>query len=162
MPREFVLQVDGEVGGKGRPRTRIGYAAGKPIAFIYPDPDSAKTERLIKGLAFAAFHAQFGSGKFEGPVELTIEFWLRRPVSWSRKQCESAAGFYSTAKPDLDNRAKLVMDAFNDVVWIDDSQVSDLIVRKRYSHEGRAFVLVRVRERVVDSENDLLGRAKAT
>lgn len=159
MRREFHMVIDGEVGGKGRPRTRIFYAGGKPMATIYPDPDSAKFERLIKGLAFAAMHRQ---PMFEGPVEVEMVFWLKRPKSWTRKQCEAASGFYSTAKPDCDNRAKLIMDAFNEVVWEDDSQVSDLIVRKRYARDGRAHVDVWVREQVLDAENDLLARADAS
>lgn len=139
------MTLDGEVGGKGRPRTRIIYQGQRAVPVIYPDPDSAKVERLIKGLAFAAMHRK---PIFEGPVEITIEVYLKRPVSWPRHRCESVFGFFATGKPDVDNQQKLWFDAFNKVVWNDDSQVSDVIFRRRFAPDGRAHVDVTVRELV--------------
>ena len=44
-------------------------------------------------------------------------------------------------KPDLDNLVKMVMDALNGVVWLDDSQVHQLIVGKGYSSEPKTTVI---------------------
>jgi Holliday junction resolvase RusA-like endonuclease len=129
MARQFRLDIRDDVGGKGRPRTRIVYSGGKPVAVIYPDPESAKTEKLIKGLAFVKM---VGQPMFEGPVELKIEIFLPRPKSWTRKKCASPSGFFATVKPDVDNVAKLIADAFNKTVWTDDTQIADLVVRRRH------------------------------
>jgi Holliday junction resolvase RusA-like endonuclease len=178
MPRDFVLHIPGEVGGKGRPRTRIIFPAsgfvpdkseiqaalagpgwldklrhwfsGKPIATIYPDPDSAREERMIKGLAYAAMR---GQALFDCPVELTVEVYRNHPKSWPRRMKESAAGLFCTGKPDVDNLVKLIGDAFNETVWRDDSLIADLIVRRRFA-DFPPSVVVRVKE-LVRSEADL-------
>ena len=49
-----------------------------------------------------------------------------------------------TGRPDLDNIVKLYADAFNSVVWRDDSQVVRVVSEKRYS--DRPGVLVTVME----------------
>lgn len=43
---------------------------------------------------------------------------------------------HDTAKPDIDNIAKLVMDALNGVAWADDSQVTSLICQKCIRERG--------------------------
>lgn len=155
MPREFILHLDGEVGGKGRPRTRIISTGGKPFATIYPDPESAKMEKLIKGLAFAKMA---GRPLWECPVELTIEVFLNQPPSWSKAKRAAASGYFATVKPDVDNVAKLICDAFNKTVWLDDTQVADLVVRRRYT-DHKPSVVVTVKELVrPDSQDDLLNR----
>lgn len=44
---------------------------------------------------------------------------------------------------DLDNAAKLVLDALNGIAWDDDSQVSELHVRRVRADEAGTWVLVR-------------------
>ena len=39
--------------------------------------------------------------------------------------------FFHGSAPDLDNMAKPILDALKDVIYDDDSQVSDLVFRKR-------------------------------
>ena len=179
MSRDFVLHIPGEVGGKGRPRTRIIYQGehspvkeevekilseprwldrlralfnARPLATIYPDPDSAHEERMIKGLAYGAMA---GRPLFEGPVELTVEVFRNHPKSWTQGARDSARGFFCMGKPDVDNLVKLIGDAFNETVWKDDSQISDLVVRRRFT-EHPPSVAVRVAELVRQDKKDLL------
>lgn len=155
MGRSFVLHIPGEVGAKGRPRSRIITPhGGKPFVSIYPDPDSAREERMVKGLAYAELR---GQAAFVGPVELTIEVFRNHPKSWSRQQREANSGFYITGKPDLDNLAKLIGDALNGVVYEDDKQISDLIVRRRFITDSPS-VVVTVTE-LVRADNDLFVRS---
>lgn len=157
MPEVFKMTIEGDVGGKGRPRTRIIYQNGKAVPVIYPDPESAKAEALIKGLVFAKRH---GKPLLEGPFEIEIEIFLPHPKSWSRAKRESAFGYYATGKPDTDNIAKLHLDALNKSLWVDDTRVSDLIVRRRYITDLDApFTQITVREQIVKAEADLLARA---
>lgn len=179
MPRDFVLHIPGEVGGKGRPRTRIIFQSdiapvkeevedalskprwldacrrmfnGRPLPVIYPDPESEHEERMVKGLAFAQMA---GRPLFEGPVELTIEVFRNQPKSWTQKARDSAAGFFATGKPDVDNVIKLIGDAFNKTVWNDDSQIADVIMRRRFT-EHMPSVVVRVASLERQDKKDLL------
>jgi Holliday junction resolvase RusA-like endonuclease len=43
---------------------------------------------------------------------------------------------------DVDNAAKAILDAMNGIVYVDDSQVCDLTVKKRYASEGYVEIKV--------------------
>lgn len=45
-----------------------------------------------------------------------------------------------TKKPDLDNLVKMVMDALNGVVWLDDSQVWQIVASKGYSDKPKTTI----------------------
>lgn len=74
-------------------------------------------------------------GLFEAPVSLDLICHVERP--------KTSKLLYP--KPDVDNYAKSVMDAFNDSgrLWKDDCQVHDLRVRKRWAEgePGVSFTL---------------------
>ena len=44
-------------------------------------------------------------------------------------------------RPDVDNYAKAVLDSCNEKVWVDDSQIVELIVTKRWSDAEGYFTL---------------------
>jgi Holliday junction resolvase RusA-like endonuclease len=56
------------------------------------------------------------------------------PAIWSMKKQRAAALGELTpiSKPDLDNVVKAIKDGCNKVAWKDDSQVIDLVAKKRY------------------------------
>ena len=43
-------------------------------------------------------------------------------------------------KPDIDNIAKVILDALNDVAYHDDTQVVSLSMQKKYSREAKVEV----------------------
>jgi Holliday junction resolvase RusA-like endonuclease len=49
-------------------------------------------------------------------------------------------------RPDIDNLMHKLTDHFNGVFWLDDSQVIDLVVRKRFARDGRTGVEIVVEE----------------
>ena len=64
------------------------------------------------------------------------------PTSISKKKKETL--HYVSKRPDIDNLAKAVMDAINQVgIWEDDSQVAHLDIRKIYSEEPRCLITIR-------------------
>lgn len=76
-----------------------------------------------------------------GPLKMEITLVLPLPHSWSKKK--KAAAKYVSVRPDLDNYAKAVLDAFNNAcVWNDDGQVAELIIRKIYGEEPKAIISV--------------------
>ena len=60
-----------------------------------------------------------------GAVKLTLKFFVKKP--------KRTKNIYPSVKPDIDNYAKLVMDALNGFLWKDDGQVIQLSVYKLYS-----------------------------
>jgi Holliday junction resolvase RusA-like endonuclease len=58
----------------------------------------------------------------------------------SKKPCTKEF-CYKPTRPDLDNLTKGTLDAFNGMLWIDDSLICDLHVAKYYRESGGGIVL---------------------
>ncbi len=113
--------VPGEPRGKGRPRF---LKTGR----TYTPANTADAERSI---GWEARKAMAGQPPLEGPLFLLIAAYFEVPASWSKKKKEAAR--WKTSKPDLDNLVKIVKDALNKIVWLDDAQVVQLFSTKTYS-----------------------------
>lgn len=124
--------LPGEPRGKGRPRFRIVRPSNGP-QFVNTYTDAA-TRDYENDLRVVAKQAMQGRVKFEGPVLVKVIARMPIPQSWPiKKQNDAIAGrVRPTGKPDADNLLK-VIDALNDVVWRDDSQVVSAFVSKVYS-----------------------------
>lgn len=124
--------------GKERPRlTKLGHA--------YTPENTRNYEAALK---FAAQQVMGDRPPLDGPLSVLIDVAVPIPQSWSKKNRVAAlcGALFPTKKPDWDNFAK-VIDALNLVVWIDDAQVVDGRVRKRYSEKPGMTIRV---ERAVD------------
>ena len=79
------------------------------------------------------------------PVSVEIEFYMPLPMSDSKRGRErKLSGLeFPAKKPDIDNLAKLVLDALNGVYWHDDNQIVELNLRKKYSDEPRTVVRIK-------------------
>lgn len=86
-----------------------------------------------------------GKKPIEGAVFISFIVYMPIPTSQTKKWKAAALrnDIYPTVKPDLDNLVKAVLDAINGIVFIDDKQIVDLIVKKRYSDKPRINVAVR-------------------
>jgi len=70
-----------------------------------------------------------------GALQVVLVFYMPTPKSLSKKKIEKT--YYVSKRPDVDNLAKAVMDAINQVgLWEDDSQIADLRVIKAYSRNS--------------------------
>lgn len=131
----FLLEVPGVPVPKGRPRmTRAGIA--------YTPKATRDYERDLRILARDTMR---GREPFSGPLTVEVCAYMPVPQSWPRWKTERVTDhglqIGHTSKPDLDNLAKTI-DGLNGVVWVDDSQITDLHVYKRYSHQPRLVVEV--------------------
>lgn len=135
MNKKISFIIPGNPKGKGRPRmTRSGHT--------YTPKDTAQYENLVK-LAFEAAKPQRFI-PFEGPVKAIIEAGYEIPKSWSKKKRELALEGIEepTKKPDLDNIAKSILDSLNGIAYRDDSQVTKLEIRKRYTLNPAVQVII--------------------
>lgn len=85
-----------------------------------------------------------GREPFDGPVEMKVQFFLPIPASWSKKKQEAArlGRIVPTKKPDSSNCLKAIEDGFTGAVWVDDCQVVDHVLTKRFSDNPCVIVIV--------------------
>lgn len=123
---------------KGRPRFR----KTKNFVQTYTPKKTLDFEEVVRTRAKEAMGS---SEPLEGPIEAF--FFIRLPVPQSYHKSRSKAcleGLESPIKrPDLDNYAKSILDAMNEVVYKDDSQVISLHIKKIYAADPGVDILVR-------------------
>lgn len=80
----------------------------------------------------------------EGAIEMHLSFYVPIPKSSSKRlRAQMLHGvILPTKKPDFDNLAYLVTNALKTIVYKDDSQITDCIIRKRYSDMPRTVIKV--------------------
>ena len=120
--------VPGEPVAKGRARAFI--RAGK-IGHYTPDK-TANYESLVR---LFASRAMGNKPLMTEAVWLTVDAYFSIPRSWPvRKQQDAEVlKVRKISRPDLSNVVKGVEDALNGVVWVDDSQVIQILASKHYS-----------------------------
>ena len=131
------FQVEGDPRGKGRPRfTRAG-----KFTRVYTDKQTLDYESLIKSFAMEAMGS---TDPLEKPVSVFL--YVRHPIpqSYSKKRTKACLGGLEKPckKPDIDNIAKTYLDGMNGVVFVNDTQVVDLHVKKVYSAVAGVNVMV--------------------
>jgi Holliday junction resolvase RusA-like endonuclease len=97
----------------------------------------------------AAQDVMDGRSPIEGPLKVCVFASFPIPASWPKKRRAAALAGTArpTTKPDADNLLK-ILDALNQVVWRDDSQIVDGFVRKLYSETPELVITVEVIEPV--------------
>jgi Holliday junction resolvase RusA-like endonuclease len=133
MTFQLIYSVEGDPVGKQRPR----FSRGRTYT-------PKKTVDYEKQIADKASQAMGSSEPLQTPIAIFICINHAIPASYSKKRKESCLnGLEWPKKPDLDNVAKVYLDAMNGIVYKDDVQVVKLRVTKRYGIEANVCVLVR-------------------
>jgi len=93
-----------------------------------------KTKIWEKTVASIAKISMIGKDVFNGAVSVDILVQQHPTLSWPQWKYDAALSGYiaHTAKPDIDNVAKGILDAMNGIVYVDDSQIRRLSVNKQY------------------------------
>lgn len=129
------ITIPGELRGKGRPRfdRRSGRA--------YTPAATVSAENWIKACAVQAYRG----APLEGPLDLRLTIGVPVPRSWSKRaRADALAGrTMPTKKPDASNQLKLIEDALNGIVWVDDCQIVDGGFSKRYVEAPQTVLTVR-------------------
>lgn len=126
----MIFEILGKPTGKARPRIgKFGaYTPQKTVLY----------ENTIKNM-FKKLYPNFEPITGEIKVKITAVFEV--PKSYSKKKREQllqGAGY--THKPDCDNIAKAILDSLNGLAYVDDSQVTCLLVFKEYGYENKVIV----------------------
>ena len=137
----FMLHFEVEITpvAKGRPR----YAKRGNFVQTYTPKKTVDYEDVIRENAKIAMGT---SEPLEAPLSVLLMFGMPIPASTPKKALDGYlnGSVRHTKKPDLDNLAKAVMDAMNNVVYLDDNQINRLTIEKKYSK--LPFVSISVRE----------------
>jgi Holliday junction resolvase RusA-like endonuclease len=103
--------------------------------------DCTKTKPWQADVKNFAYQAMNGQPMMEGPLELIVVFQMDRPKGHYRTganahMLRNASPRYPDVTPDATKLVRAVEDAMTKVVWRDDAQVVDQLVRKRYGEPG--------------------------
>lgn len=141
--RSIQFHVPGEVRGQSRPRAtiRAGHAA------VYETAKDKSYKGLIQHYAMEAMEKH----GFASPSEpdkkgfsVTLIVFMKYPKAFSQKKRNLAYCMLIKPfrKPDLDNIAKIYLDAMNSIVYPDDRMVTQMSISKVYSDVDRVSAFI--------------------
>lgn len=135
MTDPVTVSLLGQPIGKGRPR--FNRKSGR----AYTPERTASNAAMLR---LAATEAMRGRELLDGPLRLHVYAELAIPASWSRRKRDGAilGIIRPIGRPDLDNIVKQVKDAFNGVVYVDDSRVCVMVSRKLYGVQPKVVATV--------------------
>lgn len=111
--------------------TRAFVVAGRAVT-TNANKNTAPWERIVAVEAMSHFR----DAPTDVPVEVTLGFRLLRPKGhFGARGVKPQAPKAPAKKPDLDKLVRCVLDALTGVVWVDDSQVVEVVATKKFSLE---------------------------
>ncbi len=135
---------------QGQRRDRITTFGGHGRS--YKDKAQAMYEGKVKALI-----SQY---RPERPFDCALELWVRIslpiPKAWSKKKKLAAMSgdIFPVVKPDFDNALKNIADIMNGIFFLDDKQITDAHISKRYSDNPRwEIVLETVKQETITNIN---------
>ncbi len=137
MITNVAFTVPGEPQGKGRAKiVKIGGFSRMATP--------AKTVAYEGLVAMAAQQAMQGADPMQCACAVEVTAIFTPPASASKRhRAEMIAGrMFPAKKPDIDNIAKACFDGMNGVVWKDDVQAVQVLLRKRYGETPGVHVQV--------------------
>lgn len=120
---------------------------GRPRLSRFGTYTPEKTKRFENDVRLLVKSLIGNQQPLETPLEVFLYFRLHVPQSYSKKRTEACLN--GSDRPilrstgDLDNHAKAVTDAFNGLVYKDDSQIVELHLTKVYDVKPGIDVLIK-------------------
>ncbi len=119
---KLVIELPGNPVPKGRPRFGRGHAYTPSATALYE-----------RSLAWAAKAAMKGQHKFKGPLRINVTAYVAIPEKYNRTKRLAALSGMLWPRGDVDNFAKICLDACNGIVFEDDAQVVVLMACKVFA-----------------------------
>ena len=131
----YEFEVPGKITGKGRPRVNT------ITAIAYTPAKTKEYEELIKQYFIIKYR---GVKPLDGRISVTIKanFCIPKTMNKSQKEEIKNGNISPTKKPDIDNIAKIVLDALNKLAFNDDNQITKLNIEKVYSNEEKIYIKI--------------------
>lgn len=135
---KFRLEIPGQPIPKLRARHKTKRADGKALDHVKTyDPQSkiVKSLQMELFVTLRTYHRSFRP--WTGPLEIHMIFFMEIPKNWPKYKImaieEQHLVVWHESKPDTSNLQKFYEDAFNDILWADDSQIARSFGHKRYA-----------------------------
>ena len=141
--KEIKIVIYGEPVPQGRPR----FARMGNYVHAYDPQKSKNYKQLVRFWMTEYLKKIDGFKPLENALYVDLTFYVGIPSSWSKKKrIEADSGVIrpiSKKAGDADNLFKS-LDALNGLLWVDDSIITDLHIRKRYTAElARTEIIVK-------------------
>lgn len=132
------FEIPGPPQGKARARTFFNNRSGH-MASITPEK-TVLYENYIK-----LCYQQETQNYTERPVHIEIGATFEPPKSATKAQRQAMLNglIRPSKKPDIDNIAKVILDALNGIAYKDDTQVISLKIYKKYGEKANVSVLIK-------------------
>ena len=149
---QFVIPGPPERKRRTQIMARVIYpkGGGKPRALVQAVTPK-ETRDAEARIAKIARKAMAGHPPFTSAIRITVVAIFPIPPSWPKRvQAAAATGrLFHTSVPDADNVLKLVSDAMNGTVYVDDAQAAETLVRKRFGPNPEVRVTVEALEQPI-------------
>lgn len=136
----YTIQILGEPVGKERPRFN------RKTGVVYTPVKTKNYEQMIRNE-----YIKQGGKLLNGEICVVIQAYFKIPKNTKKAEKDDMINklVRPTKKPDVDNIAKIVLDALQDVAFDDDKQVTSLIVSKDYDEEPRLIIHIPERKGIL-------------
>lgn len=132
---KYEFEVPGKIFGKARPRLN------SYTGVVYTPTKTKDYEELIRQYFLIK---NPGARRLESRVSVEIKAYFKIPSSANKSEKEEMLEnkISPVKKPDIDNVVKIVLDALNKFVILDDIQVTKLTVEKEYAREEKLLIKI--------------------
>jgi Holliday junction resolvase RusA-like endonuclease len=140
------FEVPGEPFAKQRPRAA---RKGRYVTIYTPRETKEYESKVV-----SYYNRTYRGKELKGNLEATIEAIFSVPKTAKKSEIEDMQDGITphNKKPDVDNVAKVCLDALNGVAFEDDSSISSLMINKRFGKNPMAKIFIK--------ENNKNGRDK--
>ena len=119
---------------KGRPRL----TARGGFAYAYTPQKTRDAEEHLRWQLIRVWrHPPLG-----GAISLQVTFYMPIPKSIGMKKKIALLNGPHLKRPDADNFLKQLMDSGNGLLWVDDSQIWDIQIKKLYGAPSRTEIVL--------------------
>jgi crossover junction endodeoxyribonuclease RusA len=126
----LMFQVYGDPVPQGSMRAFLPKGWNRPI-ITAANKKTKPWRQEIAGAAVAAMEKDLlGCAGKNVPFRLSVTFHFQKPKSVKKTVLEKVT------KPDIDKLIRSVLDALTGIVWSDDSQVVEILARKKFGQPG--------------------------
>lgn len=134
-----------ELSGAPLPRKRARHCTVGKFTRTYDSQEKEMMSvRKILQDSLNRLSSRYGCySEYNCPLKVTLIFFL--PLAKSLPKVDKNLRLWTNnevAKPDLDNLAKFYLDAGNGILWEDDSQITALSVKKKYSNDPKTLIKI--------------------
>lgn len=131
----YEFEIPGKIIGKGRPRLNSYTGA------VYTPTRTKDYENLVMQY-FMIKYPKFKQLEGRVSVEIVANFEVPKSTKKQDKILMLENKINPIKKPDIDNIVKIILDAMNEIVFKDDTQITKLNVEKKYSETESVFVKI--------------------